>query len=81
MCSNNLKLPIRAAPYRHQREAAAFAREVGAPWTPMHHDLYDVNRCAPGEPERESALAGSVTYPLAPMQSLTLQNGAVNAAE
>ena len=25
MCSNNLKLPIRAAPYRHQREAAAFA--------------------------------------------------------
>lgn len=63
------------------REAAAFAREVGAPWTPMHHDLYDVNRCAPGEPERESALAGSVMYPLAPMQSLTLQNGAVNAAE
>ena len=25
MCSNNLKLPIRAAPYRHQREAAAYA--------------------------------------------------------
>lgn len=25
MCSNNLKLPIRAAPYRHQQEAAAFA--------------------------------------------------------
>ena len=25
MCSNNLKLPIRAAPYRHQRDAAAFA--------------------------------------------------------
>ena len=25
MYSNNLKLPIRAAPYRHQREAAAFA--------------------------------------------------------
>ena len=25
MCSNNLKLPIRAAPYRHQREAATFA--------------------------------------------------------
>ena len=25
MCSNNLKLPIRAAPYRHQQEAAAYA--------------------------------------------------------
>ena len=25
MCSNDLKLPIRAAPYKHQREAAAFA--------------------------------------------------------
>ena len=25
MCSNNLKLPIRAAPYRHQRDAAAYA--------------------------------------------------------
>ena len=24
MCSNNLKLPIRAAPYRHQREAFYF---------------------------------------------------------
>ena len=25
MCSNNLKLPIRAAPYKHQRDAAVFA--------------------------------------------------------
>lgn len=25
MCSNDVKLPIRAAPYKHQREAAAFA--------------------------------------------------------
>lgn len=24
MCSNNLKLPIRAAPYKHQREAFYF---------------------------------------------------------
>ncbi len=60
-------------------EAAHLSAKLNAPWIPMHHDLYAINRCPEGAAEEASARFGARVYPLHPMESLTLQGGNVYA--
>lgn len=50
-------------------EAARLAASLNVPWIPMHHDLYDINRCKPYEPEEESRKAGADVICLRPMEA------------
>lgn len=50
-------------------EAAKLSAALCVPWIPMHHDLYDINRCDSGAPMRESQKAGANIVCLASMES------------
>lgn len=54
------------------KEAAELAARLGIPWIPMHHDLYEINRCAPHEPADESIKAGAKIVSLKPMESYAM---------
>ncbi len=59
-------------------QAAALAAALNAPYVPMHHDLYIINGCEPGEILRSAFAAGAKVHLLKPMQTLRLnQAGAV----
>lgn len=60
-------------------EAAALAAELNAAWVPMHHDLYEINRCPAGEPERMSEKLGARIYPMALMGEITMEKGDIHA--
>lgn len=60
-------------------EAAALAAELNAAWIPMHHDLYEINRCAEGEPERASERVGARVYPLSLMDEISMEKGEIHA--
>ncbi len=50
-------------------ESAKLAAALNVPWIPMHHDLYEINRCESDEPETESCKAGAKVICLKPMGS------------
>lgn len=60
-------------------EAAALAAEVKAAWIPMHHDLYEINRCPAGEPERASERVGAKIVPLTLMDAINMEKGEIHA--
>ena len=60
-------------------EAASLAAELGVPFVPMHHDLYEINRCPEGWAEIAAQRANAVIHPLKPMQSMLLTGGIVHA--
>lgn len=51
-------------------EAAGLAARLGAPFVPMHHDLYENNGCPMEEVERSALDAGALLRPLGPLQRL-----------
>lgn len=53
-------------------EAAKLSAALCVPWIPMHHDLYDINRCEPSAPKRESQRVGADVFNLALMESLEI---------
>jgi L-ascorbate 6-phosphate lactonase len=59
-------------------QAALLSATLHVPYIPMHHDLYTINGCAPGEILRAATAAGAEAYLLKPMQSLQLnKTGAI----
>lgn len=53
-------------------ESAKLAAALNVPWIPMHHDLYEINRCEPDEPEKESNKLGAKVICLKPMTSIEI---------
>ncbi len=58
----------------NEKEAACLAASVGAPYIPMHHDLYAVNGCDQAAVESAAAEAGARILPLKPGETLILKN-------
>ncbi len=53
-------------------QAASLAAALHVPYIPMHHDLYDINGCAPNEILHAAKAAGAAAHLLKPMQTLRL---------
>ena len=60
-----------------EREAAWFARALGAPYVPAHHDLYTANGCPVERAATAAKELGADIRPLEPGEELTLVGGRI----
>ena len=53
-------------------EAAWLSKSLNVPFVPMHHDLYEINRCPEGYAQAAALAAGASVRPLKPMEHLEI---------
>ena len=55
------------------QEAACLAASLGAPYIPMHHDLYAINGCPVERAAEAAEAAGATMIPMKPMDTIILK--------